>query len=138
MIWRCRPRGKRSASRGSTLLDPPLDDDHNSGYGWSAALQVGVRSRRGCASPHHRCEAPSAHPPEDRRTDSIRADDRNEESQALRQPAPFGAEWELRFGPNNRFRVLYEIDDGAREAHILAIGIKDGNRLLIGGEEINL
>lgn len=27
----------------------------------------------------------------------------------LRQPAPFGAQWEIRFGPDNRFRVLYEI-----------------------------
>ena len=26
--------------------------------------------------------------------------------QALRRPAPFGTEWELRFGPDNRFGVL--------------------------------
>jgi hypothetical protein len=29
----------------------------------------------------------------------------------LRQPAPFAAQWEIRFGPNNRFRVLYDIDE---------------------------
>jgi mRNA-degrading endonuclease RelE of RelBE toxin-antitoxin system len=56
----------------------------------------------------------------------------------LRQPAPFGAEWEIRFGPNNRFRVLYDIDEDKREVQILAIGEKDGNRLLVGGEEVEL
>jgi mRNA-degrading endonuclease RelE of RelBE toxin-antitoxin system len=53
----------------------------------------------------------------------------------LDQPAPYGATWELRFGPNNRFRVLYEIDTEQQEVWILAIGIKEGNRLFIGGEE---
>jgi mRNA-degrading endonuclease RelE of RelBE toxin-antitoxin system len=54
----------------------------------------------------------------------------------LQQPAPFHAVWELRFGPQNRFRALYEIDEEARVVLILAIGVKEGNRLLIGGEEI--
>jgi mRNA-degrading endonuclease RelE of RelBE toxin-antitoxin system len=52
----------------------------------------------------------------------------------LDQPAPFGATWELRFGPNNRFRVLYEVDE-EQIVWILAIGIKEGNKLIIGGEE---
>jgi hypothetical protein len=56
----------------------------------------------------------------------------------LRQPAPFNAEWELRFGPDNRFRVLYDIDHERRAVQILAIGEKDGNRLRVGGEEIVL
>jgi mRNA-degrading endonuclease RelE of RelBE toxin-antitoxin system len=56
----------------------------------------------------------------------------------LRQPAPFGAEWEIRFGPNNRFRVLYDIDEEEHAVHIAAIGEKVGNRLIIGGEEIDL
>ncbi|HEY2155441.1 MAG TPA: hypothetical protein VGH33_07415, partial [Isosphaeraceae bacterium] len=57
----------------------------------------------------------------------------------LRQPAAFfAAQWEIRFGPGNRFRVLYEIDEGGHEVHILAIGEKEGNRLRIGGEEIEL
>jgi mRNA-degrading endonuclease RelE of RelBE toxin-antitoxin system len=47
------------------------------------------------------------------------------------------AEWEIRFGPNNRFRVLYEVDRDNLMVYILAIGIKVGNRLLIGGEEVN-
>src|SRR5262245_24210394 len=46
----------------------------------------------------------------------------------LRQPAPFEAEWEIRFGPNNRFRLLYDIDDEQRTVQILAIGEKKGSR----------
>ena len=53
----------------------------------------------------------------------------------LETPTPFDATWELRFGSDNRFRVLYEIDEGKRTVNILAIGIKDRNRLLIGGDE---
>lgn len=53
----------------------------------------------------------------------------------LEQPAPFGATWELRFGPDNRFRVFYEVDNDERIVWILAIGIKEGNRLIINGEE---
>ena len=56
----------------------------------------------------------------------------------LRQPAPFQAVWELRFGPGNRFRVFYEKNRAAREVHILAIGVKRGNRLIVGDEEIML
>ena len=56
----------------------------------------------------------------------------------LRQPAPFEATWELRFGPKNRFRVLYGVDHERREVQIQAIGVKKGNRLLVGGEEIEL
>jgi mRNA-degrading endonuclease RelE of RelBE toxin-antitoxin system len=53
----------------------------------------------------------------------------------LETPAPFDATWELRFGSGNRFRVLYEIDEAKKTVNILAIGMKDRNRLLIGGEE---
>jgi hypothetical protein len=53
----------------------------------------------------------------------------------LDQPGPFEATWELRCGPKNRFRVFYDVDATAREVHVLAIGIKDRNRLLIGREE---
>lgn len=56
----------------------------------------------------------------------------------LRQPAPFEATWETRFGPNNRFRVLYGIDEERRQVQIQAIGVKEGNRLLIAGEEVEL
>jgi mRNA-degrading endonuclease RelE of RelBE toxin-antitoxin system len=53
----------------------------------------------------------------------------------LEPPAPFQATWELRFGPENRFRVFYEVDHDERNVWILAIGVKEGNRLLIAGEE---
>ncbi|MBC7819869.1 MAG: addiction module toxin RelE [Planctomycetaceae bacterium] len=55
----------------------------------------------------------------------------------LRVPAPFDAGWELRFGPDNRFRVLYDIDGANHVVNVLAFGIKDRNRLLIGGEEVS-
>jgi mRNA-degrading endonuclease RelE of RelBE toxin-antitoxin system len=54
---------------------------------------------------------------------------------SLRMPV-LGADWELRFGPNNRFRVLYDIDEENHQVMILAVGIKDGERLLISGEEV--
>jgi mRNA-degrading endonuclease RelE of RelBE toxin-antitoxin system len=39
----------------------------------------------------------------------------------LRQPALFGATWEVRFGPDNRFRVLYDIDEEARVVQIMGV-----------------
>ena len=56
----------------------------------------------------------------------------------LENPAPFEAGWELRFGPDNRFRVFYDIDSENHEVVILAIGRKERNRLFIGGEEQDL
>lgn len=56
----------------------------------------------------------------------------------LRQPGPFGAAWEVRFGPDNRLPVLYDIDEAERVVQILAIGEKEGNRLFVGGVEIEL
>jgi len=53
----------------------------------------------------------------------------------LDQPAPFDASWELRCGPDNRFRVFYDVDSERREVKVLAIGVKERSRLLIGGEE---
>lgn len=56
----------------------------------------------------------------------------------LRQPAPFAAAWEVRFGPDNRFRVLYDFDEETQTAQILAIGEKQRERLFIGGKEVQL
>ena len=56
----------------------------------------------------------------------------------LRRPSALEATWELRCGPNNRFRVFYDILPEAREIHVLAAGVKEGSRLLIVGEEIEL
>jgi hypothetical protein len=53
----------------------------------------------------------------------------------LKRPISFGADWELRLGPGNRFRVFYQIHAEAREVRVLAIGVKDRNRLYFGGEE---
>jgi len=53
----------------------------------------------------------------------------------LMRPIEFGAEWELRLGPNNRFRVFYQVHTENREVLILAIGVKDRNRLYFGGKE---
>jgi len=56
----------------------------------------------------------------------------------LEQPAPFGATWELRFGVKNRFRVFYEVDKAEQMVLVLAIGVKDREKLIVGGEEIEL
>jgi mRNA-degrading endonuclease RelE of RelBE toxin-antitoxin system len=56
----------------------------------------------------------------------------------LKPPSALEGEWELRFGPGNRFRAFYEIDREKREVHILAIGVKHGSLLIIGGEEVEL
>jgi len=56
----------------------------------------------------------------------------------LQRPVVFEATWELRFGPNNRFRVFYAVSRQRREVQILAIGTKERGRLIIGREEIEL
>ena len=52
-------------------------------------------------------------------------------------PGPFGATWELRCGPSNRFRIFYEFSRDTREVWILAIGLKDRDRLFIAGKEFD-
>ena len=54
----------------------------------------------------------------------------------LKRALAFESEWEIRFGPNNRFRVFYEIERATRAVYILAIGVKVRDRLTIGGEEV--
>ncbi len=56
----------------------------------------------------------------------------------LERSASVGATWELRLGPHNSFRILYRVDRPERLVLILAIGVKAGNRLFVGGEEIDL
>ena len=53
----------------------------------------------------------------------------------LKRPIAFGTDWELRLGPDNRFRVFYQVNAASREVRVLAVGVKDRNRLLIGEEE---
>jgi mRNA-degrading endonuclease RelE of RelBE toxin-antitoxin system len=56
----------------------------------------------------------------------------------LRRPSALAEAWELRFGPDNRFRVFYRVAAEEREVHVLAVGQKRGNRLYIGKEEFEL
>jgi len=56
----------------------------------------------------------------------------------LKRPSIIGGQWELRFGPDNRFRVFYEVDEVTSEVHILAIGVKERDRLYIAGKEVEL
>jgi hypothetical protein len=53
----------------------------------------------------------------------------------LKRPIIFGADWELRLGPDNRFRVFYQVNTETREVRVLAVGVKDRSRLFFGGEE---
>src|SRR3954467_3040058 len=53
----------------------------------------------------------------------------------LRPPGILGAEWELRLGPKNRFRVLYNVNKDEATIVVVGVGVKEGNRLLIAGEE---
>jgi len=50
-------------------------------------------------------------------------------------PEPYDAQWELRLGPKNRFRVFYEVGEKALVVTVLAIGVKDRDLLRIGREE---
>ncbi len=49
-------------------------------------------------------------------------------------PAPFDASWEVRFGPGNRIRVFYDVNREECQVDVLAIGLKEGNRLIVAGE----
>lgn len=51
---------------------------------------------------------------------------------------PIDDRWELRFGPQNCFRVFYKIDYVHNEVIILAIGTKIKEKLYIGQKEIKL
>ncbi len=57
----------------------------------------------------------------------------------LTSSAEFGeVTWEIRFGPNNRFRVFYRTEESKQEVRVLAIGVKNRNQLWIGGERFEL
>jgi hypothetical protein len=64
----------------------------------------------------------------------IRSGFENEKPQPLKKATAFKAEWELRFGPHNRFRVFYRVE--GEEVILLAFGEKKGNRLFIEGKEV--
>ena len=56
----------------------------------------------------------------------------------LERPIDLGARWELRLGPDNRFRVFYRVEAEARRVRILAIAVKERNRIFLAGEEVEL
>jgi len=56
----------------------------------------------------------------------------------LKRPVVFQATWEIRFGPDNCFRVFYDVDIEAHEVNILAVGVKERERIFIGGKEVEL
>ena len=56
----------------------------------------------------------------------------------LEEPALFSATWELRFGPKNSFRAFYDVNHEERTVSVLAIGVKEVNKLFIGGQEFEL
>jgi hypothetical protein len=71
-------------------------------------------------------------------TANFDADIETRNRKPLKRGVAFEATWELRLGPNNRFRVFYDIDQQERTISILAIGVKQGGGLLLGGEEVQL
>ena len=54
----------------------------------------------------------------------------------LKRAVASEAEREFRFGPDNHFRVFYQVARDAGVVYILAIGVKVRDRLHIAGEEI--
>jgi hypothetical protein len=53
----------------------------------------------------------------------------------LTPPGVPGTTWELRLGPGNRFRVLYNVFVEERCVMVAGIGVKEGSQLFVGGEE---
>lgn len=62
----------------------------------------------------------------------------NRNRKPLKRTAFDEATWELRFGPDNMFRVFYDVHLAEQEVHILAIGTKERDKLYVGGEEIGV
>lgn len=56
----------------------------------------------------------------------------------LDRPIMLGANWELRLGPGNCFRVFYRVDRELWQVRILGIGVKERNRLFLVGVEVKL
>ena len=63
----------------------------------------------------------------------------NRNRKPLRRPNALGDSlWEIRFGPDNRFRVFYDVDEGERTVEVVAIGEKIGSKVLILRKEVEL
>lgn len=46
--------------------------------------------------------------------------------------------WEIRFGPENRYRAFYTVQPDLHLVSVLALGRKEGNRLFFGDQEVDL
>ena len=55
----------------------------------------------------------------------------------LRETA-IGATWEVRCGPDNRFRIFYDVQRDQHLVVVLAIARKVGNQLFVGKEKFEL
>jgi hypothetical protein len=56
----------------------------------------------------------------------------------LERSINLGARWELRLGPGNRFRVFYRVEAEEQRVRILAIALKERNRIFLAGKEVKL
>ncbi len=56
----------------------------------------------------------------------------------MEEPTQIGATWELRCGPDNRFRIFYDIHIETRTVVILLIAVKIRNQLRVGKERFEL
>jgi hypothetical protein len=56
----------------------------------------------------------------------------------LQRPTEPGARWELRFGPDNRFRVFHRVETEGRRVRVLAVAVKARDRLFLADEEVDL
>lgn len=56
----------------------------------------------------------------------------------LSRPSVLGSAWELRFGPDNCFRVFYRTNRETRQVYVLAVGMKVRDQLIVGGEIFKL
>lgn len=56
----------------------------------------------------------------------------------LTRETRFGMVWELRFGPANRFRAFYRVVAEENAVWVLAVLVKVGNKLYMGGQEVEL
>ena len=56
----------------------------------------------------------------------------------LLRPSALESVYELRFGPENKYRVFYKIEHDLNRVYILSIGVKDREKLKVGWEVIEL
>jgi hypothetical protein len=54
----------------------------------------------------------------------------------LKRPVLPESEWEIRFGHQNMLRVFYRVRENPRQVDILAIAVKEGKDILIGGKKV--